>query len=307
MQTGITLCTGRGAQDIRLTRCCQRHSTIESSAAAPLSESIAPEATTGCCCEVDHLLQTVCSPQHCSCLAASSQLWTHTYVITPMLAERLMCGVSVAETANERHVSARSLWGILDALPADVRAAAKYLAVDGMSATALLVDGRSGEQLAAPMLYNDSQPADVVTAVKVLLADLWYSAPVSQTGNSILLWHYIDTAPTAWPSVVSCCHHCLEQGTCAFDERQGGDMRMSWQVFAPEHHTATAPTSTLCKVAFWEATGVLEKVTCRQAEPSQRLQRYSLNIGIFPGTDCVLCASKCQDAKWCVPGGMCWS
>ena len=55
----------------------------------------------------------------------------------------------------------------MDALPAEVRAAADHLAVDGMSATALLVDARGGAQLAAPMLYNESQPADVVAAVKV--------------------------------------------------------------------------------------------------------------------------------------------
>jgi len=32
------------------------------------------------------------------------------------------------------------------------------------------------------------------------------------------------------------------------------------QAYAPEHHTATAPTSTLCKAAFWDATGVLKQV-----------------------------------------------
>ncbi len=52
-------------------------------------------------------------------------------------------------------------------MPADVRGAVAALAIDGTSATALLVDGRSGEQLAAPKLYNESQPADVVEAVKV--------------------------------------------------------------------------------------------------------------------------------------------
>ena len=61
----------------------------------------------------------------------------------------------------------RSLWAVMDALPAEVRAAADHLAVDGMSATALLVDARGGAQLTAPMLYNESQPADVVAAVKV--------------------------------------------------------------------------------------------------------------------------------------------
>ncbi len=55
----------------------------------------------------------------------------------------------------------------MDALPAEVKEAADHLAVDGMSATALLVDGRTGAQLAAPMLYNESQPAEVVAAVKV--------------------------------------------------------------------------------------------------------------------------------------------
>ena len=81
-------------------------------------------------------------------------------------------GCTVA-SGDDLHTCNRSLWAVMDALPAEVKGAADHLAVDGMSATALLVDARTGAQLAAPMLYNESQPAEVVAAVKVRTLARW--------------------------------------------------------------------------------------------------------------------------------------
>lgn len=61
----------------------------------------------------------------------------------------------------------RSLWALLEQLPAGVRAAAAAVAIDGTSATALLLDAASGVQLAPPKLYNESQEAAVVRRVQV--------------------------------------------------------------------------------------------------------------------------------------------
>jgi sugar (pentulose or hexulose) kinase len=53
---------------------------------------------------------------------------------------------------------AAALWALLEGLPADVRAAAAAIAVDGTSASALLVDGETGAPLTAPLMYNDACP-----------------------------------------------------------------------------------------------------------------------------------------------------
>lgn len=60
-----------------------------------------------------------------------------------------------------------SLWALLDQLPAGVRQAAAAVAIDGTSATALLLDAATGAQLVAPKLYNESQEPEIVRLVKV--------------------------------------------------------------------------------------------------------------------------------------------
>ena len=53
-----------------------------------------------------------------------------------------------------------------------MRTAAAAVAFDGTSATALLLDATSGEQLAPPKLYNESQEAAVVRRVQVRIKGL---------------------------------------------------------------------------------------------------------------------------------------
>lgn len=60
-----------------------------------------------------------------------------------------------------------ALFELLRAMPADVRQGAASLAIDGTSATAMLVDRAAGTVLAPARLYNEAQGADAVAAAKV--------------------------------------------------------------------------------------------------------------------------------------------
>lgn len=59
------------------------------------------------------------------------------------------------------------LYELLQALPWDVRQGVASLAIDGTSATAMLVDRSTSAVLAPARLYNEAQPAEAVAAAKV--------------------------------------------------------------------------------------------------------------------------------------------
>lgn len=61
----------------------------------------------------------------------------------------------------------RVLFDLLASLPAPAREQIASIAIDGTSATAMLVDAVSGEVLAAPKLYNEAQGPEAVAAAKV--------------------------------------------------------------------------------------------------------------------------------------------
>lgn len=79
------------------------------------------------------------------------------------------------------------------------------LAIDGTSATTLLIDAATGRCLAPPKMYNEAQSAAAVARAKQL---------------------------------------------------------------APEGHTATAATSTLCKVLEWDAAGAWQAAAAEGQEPA---------------------------------------
>eukprot|EP00884_Botryococcus_braunii_P014144 jgi/Botrbrau1/22730/Bobra.0132s0068.1 len=93
-----------------------------------------------------------------------------------------------------------TLYRLLDAIPSDVKQLIVSLAFDGTSATALLLDRRTGAVLQPPKLYNESQSSEIVNKAKVI---------------------------------------------------------------APPAHTATASTSTLCKLLTWDAAGVWQEAAGR--------------------------------------------
>ena len=60
-----------------------------------------------------------------------------------------------------------ALFSNFEELGSSVRQRVVSIAIDGTSATALLVDRREGTMLAAPKLYNEGQPDAAVAAVHV--------------------------------------------------------------------------------------------------------------------------------------------
>ena len=56
----------------------------------------------------------------------------------------------------------------MHALPPATRARVAALAIDGTSATTLLVDARSGAVLAPPKLYNEAQGGEAVARARAL-------------------------------------------------------------------------------------------------------------------------------------------
>ena len=95
-----------------------------------------------------------------------------------------------------------ALWKLLASIPAEQRRRIASLAIDGTSATTLLIDGSSGRCLAPPKMYHEVQPAAVVARAKQI---------------------------------------------------------------APPEHTATAATSTLCKVLAWDEAGVWQAAAAAAA------------------------------------------
>ena len=59
------------------------------------------------------------------------------------------------------------LWKLLSSLPPEVREDVAALAIDGTSATTLLVHGGSGRALLPAKLYNEAQGSEALAAVKV--------------------------------------------------------------------------------------------------------------------------------------------
>jgi sugar (pentulose or hexulose) kinase len=83
---------------------------------------------------------------------------------------------------------AAALWDLLTALPASVRSSCGAIAVDGTSATCLLVDAVTGAPLTRALLYNHACPA-ALPAVQAL-------APAGHTGvastsslSKLMTWH----------------------------------------------------------------------------------------------------------------------
>ena len=59
------------------------------------------------------------------------------------------------------------LFDLLSSLPLAARSRVASIAIDGTSATTLLLDAASGAVLAPPKLYNEAQGAEAVAAAKV--------------------------------------------------------------------------------------------------------------------------------------------
>lgn len=83
------------------------------------------------------------------------------------LASSIHCDTDQQHTSVCGPLTCRVLWELLAAVPADVRSQVVSLAIDGTSATAVLLDTASGAVLQPPKLYNEAQGKEAVEAAKV--------------------------------------------------------------------------------------------------------------------------------------------
>lgn len=128
------------------------------------------------------------------------------------------------------------LFGLLSSLPEPARRSVASLAIDGTSATAMLVDAGSGRVLAPPKLYNEAQGPEAVAAAKVRQRGRWRSTRPRRLAllGAGGLDPFVNTA-------------CPLRGCQTPSPRQA---------IAPPAHTAAAATSTLCKLLTWHQSGV---------------------------------------------------
>jgi len=83
---------------------------------------------------------------------------------------------------------AAGLAATLHALPSEARARVGALAIDGTSATALLVDSRSGETLAPPLLYNHAVPGAAALLAAQGVPEQHAAFSASGTAAKLLWW-----------------------------------------------------------------------------------------------------------------------
>lgn len=132
----------------------------------------------------------------------------------------------------------------------------------GTTTTSVLIDTHDGTLLADPILYNESQGQQVVSAAEVNRAE----------ANYIALLYCSDD--WAGQSDLLCC----------------GDSNtlLLLQAIAPADHSATASVSSLCKLLFWHQQGVWQKV----------LSVLWLSYFVLMGADSFCIASYCSESCW---------
>ncbi|KAF6265806.1 hypothetical protein COO60DRAFT_1266157 [Scenedesmus sp. NREL 46B-D3] len=87
----------------------------------------------------------------------------------------------------------RVLFELVAALPRDIVSNVGAVAFDGTSATAMLVDAATGQQLAPPKLYNEAQGAAAVAAAKAIAPASHTATAATSTLCKVLMWHLAGT------------------------------------------------------------------------------------------------------------------
>ena len=82
-----------------------------------------------------------------------------------------------------------ALFELLDALDADVKGRAAALAIDGTSATTLLLDAEDGTLLAPPLVYNIAQPCESVEYAKSIAPPDHTATASTSSLCKVITWH----------------------------------------------------------------------------------------------------------------------
>jgi hypothetical protein len=101
----------------------------------------------------------------CAAAASSQQLAASSQ---PAAQQPAAHPLSLAPAPHHRPCPCRRvLFELVGAIPAELRAQLASIAIDGTSATAVLLDRRGGAVLAPAKLYNEAQPVQAMAAAKV--------------------------------------------------------------------------------------------------------------------------------------------
>ncbi|KAI8470518.1 MAG: hypothetical protein J3K34DRAFT_377126, partial [Monoraphidium minutum] len=84
----------------------------------------------------------------------------------------------------------RVLFDLVASLPEAPRRRVASLAIDGTSATAMLLDAASGAPLARPKLYNEAQGPEAVAAAKAIAPPSHTAVASTSTLCKLLTWHH---------------------------------------------------------------------------------------------------------------------
>jgi hypothetical protein len=156
-----------------------------------------------------------------------------------------------------------ALFSLLDQVPAGVKARVGAIAIDGTSATTMLLDAESGELLAPPKLYNEAQDGAAVARAKV-----------GHSSHLYLPFVFIrplrPPLPLPLPSTCYACYACYAHTplrTHIASTTTAPQLPLPLQAMAPPDHTAVASTSTLCKALAWDAQGVWQHAASEGRRP----------------------------------------
>lgn len=92
------------------------------------------------------------------------------------------------EDAKDPYAWKETMLGLLGDVPREIRERTVSIAIDGTSATALLVDEATGEVLTTPKMYNEAQEADVVERVSRMAPPLHTTLAATSTLCKLMAW-----------------------------------------------------------------------------------------------------------------------
>mmetsp|Transcript_13837 Transcript_13837/g.35766 ORF Transcript_13837/g.35766 Transcript_13837/m.35766 type:complete len:501 (-) Transcript_13837:39-1541(-) len=193
-----------------------------------------------------------------------------------------------------------ALWGLIAALPAEVVAAVKAVAIDGTSATTMLIDEKDGALLAPAKLYNEAQDTEVAARVKAI-------APPQHT----------TTAPTSALCKVMAWQ---DEGLLADVQREGHQPRVlhqaDWAAYKLHGLADVTDFNNSLKLGYdpqeeaypsWLASQEFAPLLPRRVvAPGQPVAKVQLEVAQRTGlpADCVVCGGTTDSIAAFIAAGL---
>uniref|UniRef100_A0A7S3UGI4 D-ribulose kinase n=1 Tax=Picocystis salinarum TaxID=88271 RepID=A0A7S3UGI4_9CHLO len=187
------------------------------------------------------------------------------------------------EDAKDPNVWKETMMGLLGDVPREIRERTVSIAIDGTSATALLVDEATGEVLTRPKMYNEAQEADVVERVKNMAPPLHTTLAATSTLCKLMAWKQ----ERAWDGVRNprLLHQADWLASLLHNVRSCSDWNNALKLgFEPAEE----------KYADWllndkELSPLLPNIVAPPGAPMAELSKSMAQRFMFPPT-CVVCA-----------------